>query len=266
LLAGCNQIYGLDETTLIPGSGQDIDLDKIPDDMDPCIASSEDGIEDLDGDMRMNAADGCPSESYDSNPDDIDLDGIPDVCDPFPNAAGDRVRCVMSFLSPDINRLVWKDDGQWTFGNGALGAMGQHASEIESKIPLDGAVETTIDVRAYIGAAPPMTTGDPPTFAPTYRFWIRPGQAGCEATKDHLAVIDATGVRAMATISFSPASRLIVTFDNSGAVRCVVTNPRVEVRAQLAPIATGHVGFYLADDFGAAMIEMLVVYERDNAL
>lgn len=113
-VAGCNQIFGVDETGLReyfdakprPDADPRVDLDNdgIKDVADPCIAPETDALINSDGDTLPNGGDSCPFDSA-AQPDG-DSDGIGDACDPEPTF--NRVRCVMAFSDPDLNFGLWK--------------------------------------------------------------------------------------------------------------------------------------------------------------
>jgi hypothetical protein len=104
LVAGCNQILGLDAPAGGGGDGDardhdahiidgpaDRDGDGVNDPDDLCPDAFDPGQEDEDGDRRGDRCDLCP---HLAQQDDVDgeEDGIPDACDPFPAIAGGRLR------------------------------------------------------------------------------------------------------------------------------------------------------------------------------
>lgn len=91
-LAGCNQIYGLDETRL----------------------PTDDNDEDIDG--PHNADDNCPSVPN-SDQADADGDDVGDVCDPHPAAPGDTIAARFFFNAPARDAKDWRATN-WGFRDG----------------------------------------------------------------------------------------------------------------------------------------------------
>lgn len=108
VLAGCNQVFGLDATKLTDGGALDGDLDGIPDASDNCplVGNAEQG--DRDGDLVGDACDNCPLIS---NPDQRALgdgDAIGDMCDPRPAQDGDCLVLLDLFSDPDAFAMHWQ--------------------------------------------------------------------------------------------------------------------------------------------------------------
>ncbi len=270
-LVGCNQIYGLEGTTA-PGTGTDIDLDGVPDDMDPCIASAADMRDDTDSDGVTNDVDLCP---IDMGGTDGDGDQIPENCDPFPGVTGDRHRCTMTFKSADLNERMWVDDTKnWMLVGGLVTT---NVATLVASHDLDGAAEATIDVFANM-SPPPLNTHE--MFVPEFRLWIRTGSGsdlGCAIAAvpgggSTLAIVDGTKQLAVVSGSYPTVPfRMVATFasDTTGGdnVRCRFRGAGdaspTEVRTR-APIPNGHVGFDFNGSFGYGSITTLAIYERDT--
>ncbi len=279
-LVGCNSVFGLDSTEIEPdiGSGTDIDLDGIRDDMDPCIASAEDLREDTDSDGMKNDVDRCPLDVGGSS---TDGDDIPESCDPFPGIAGDRLRCSMTFNSADLNRRLWVDaNDDWSYANGALTTSGGMPTSVVASVEVDRAPETTIDLAGFWSPLPDNSNSF--IFNPTLRIWIRTSSGsassdlGCELSgsqgMSRLAIVDGSGaVHDTISLPTTPPTgfRLKLTYGVDAStpnLRCRLDSPVMEVRAQL-PLPAGHVGLSFVGDFDMAAITSLEIYERDtNAL
>jgi hypothetical protein len=122
-VASCDRVLGLtrdtpedapdafdasDASDAIDALVIDLDMDGVPDDVDPCINAPADLIGDLDMDGVTNDGDTCPYNN--PNGADPDGDGL-GVCDPFPMSATDRSRCLMRFSSPTLNSALWLSRG-----------------------------------------------------------------------------------------------------------------------------------------------------------
>lgn len=113
-LTGCDAVFGLGDpahpdAALDPDAPDallvDLDEDGTSDDIDSCLASSEDATGDYDIDMMLNGVDACP---FNANPlNNTDGDDIPNACDPFPSSPGDRSRCVMTFARTKLANALW---------------------------------------------------------------------------------------------------------------------------------------------------------------
>ncbi len=80
VLAGCNQLYGLDETIGPPPL--DSDKDTIPDEDDNCVLVPNLDQANLDDDVFGDACDPCPAGEQSGI--DEDHDGVDDTCDACP--------------------------------------------------------------------------------------------------------------------------------------------------------------------------------------
>ena len=82
---GCNQLFGLDDTTLVPADqvNPDFDKDDVPDVDDNCPLSPNPLQENRDMDAVGDACDFCPELATEVNHDE-DGDGIGDECDLCP--------------------------------------------------------------------------------------------------------------------------------------------------------------------------------------
>jgi hypothetical protein len=109
-LAGCNQIYGIAPTALVPDAPPpaDQDGDGIPDAVDNCIAVVNADQADLDEDSLGDDCDNCPLLANTDQSDRGDGDGVGDVCDPHPASAGDCLRLLDTFRDPSAFLDSWE--------------------------------------------------------------------------------------------------------------------------------------------------------------
>ncbi len=133
LAGGCNQLYGLDETTVLPGMMvPDLDGDFVADVDDNCPGSPNPDQADRDADRFGDACDFCPDAATAVNHDE-DADTHGDACDFCPvhpdfqrDGDGDRVgdACDNDFATQNALRLfdpflgldpmTWRADGAWS--------------------------------------------------------------------------------------------------------------------------------------------------------
>jgi thrombospondin type 3 repeat protein len=114
LLAGCNQLWGLEQTELIDGANiMDTDGDGILDQIDDCVGLANPDQVDTDGDGLGDACDPCPTGSNH----DEDKDGILDGCDNCPQL---------------VNVDQANDDGD------DLGNVCDHDPGIQTRVLFDG--------------------------------------------------------------------------------------------------------------------------------
>ena len=267
VLAGCNQIYGLDPTTIAPQEAgiieTDVDLDGIDDAMDKCLASPRDDMDDLDEDSVLAKDDPCPFDKGSAG--DSDNDGLHNICDPFPTTSGDRLRCYMSFTSTGLNDMLWKPrdtTNDWTSREGELfsKAVGPTSGIVATR-DFDAGAQTTID--AFIGLA----NGNANQIY-AFRVWARAAdqfdnaELGCEVSGDdnstRFAVVRGNDmdVPPSAMTSFLAFPRhgeslrirmtLAVAATNGPNVRCELIgfaqSPLV-VKARVDPLPAGRIAF-----------------------
>jgi hypothetical protein len=135
-LAGCNQLFGLQETALIDAAEavvDDQDSDGVLDSIDNCPAVANAGQLDMDGDLIGDVCDSCSfqfTESFDRDGDglppstdncpdvingnqlDADADGIGDACDPSPSTP-DTLRCFADLVTNVT--LAWPIADPWKY-------------------------------------------------------------------------------------------------------------------------------------------------------
>jgi hypothetical protein len=135
LLAGCNVVYGLDETKTKPGV-LDVDGDGFEDDVDNCPGVANADQTDSDDDGVGDLCDSCPSMPGAFDPIDEDDDGLVDVCDDCPGRAnrnqldgdGDGIGDECDFLPTAQTRAFFDNfiapraewSAPWPAANGAL--------------------------------------------------------------------------------------------------------------------------------------------------
>lgn len=279
LLAGCNQIYGLDPTTIREaGLLTDIDLDGVGDDVDPCLAPVRDEIDDMDADGVLAKDDACPFDDVQGT--DADADGVPDACDPFRTSGGDRLRCYMSFGSTELNARLWKGRGtmDWTSREGELYVtLLDHPTGVVSTIDLEG-TQTTFET--FVSLANSNTTGP---YA--FRLWARAAETpdnkelGCEISGTsgspasvRVAVVRGNDMDIAARTLFTPfplafPTRVALTIARGGSgvdVRCRFRWSTFDeaVKATVAEMPVGRVAF--GTEELAANVSALAIYERDD--
>jgi hypothetical protein len=108
-LAGCNALYGLDETDLEPPVQiADEDGDTVADAVDNCRSTPNTDQHDEDADTIGDACDDCPLVPDPDQRDIGDGDGVGDRCDPHPVEAGD---CLVRFDSFEGEFTGWDVTG-----------------------------------------------------------------------------------------------------------------------------------------------------------
>lgn len=282
--AGCNQVYGIDQTFLLDAAVIDIDApvepaldrdrDEIPDVEDSCIASIADAKVDWEGDGYANEIDPCP---FDYESFDTDGDAIFDDCDPFVMQAGDRVRCVMAFQSPTINVLLWRprETGVWN-QLAQNGMTGIGTGTLVATEQIEAPITTSYDASFYASAPiAPATHG-------SLTLWLRtnttpsPSDVGCEIRGD--ATTSTLTLRGAATTMSVPVARRLLgswklqatvepAVSGRSNVRCVALYystmwNRATVAAEIA-LPAGFAGVSVADVTGT--FAGLLVVERDDA-
>jgi hypothetical protein len=283
-LTSCNQFFGLEETQLMPsvGGGTDLDLDGVPDDMDPCIAAMLDDTDDYDRDELLNTMDPCPFDSAMSqsgNP-DTDGDGVNDACDPFPTMAGDSRRCTMRFYNTDLNARLWHETDTmptWSSVPGMLVANDDGLpSTLASTLDLEKVAEPTFDVSLY-------TTTTETSADHAARVWVRAAAAasrddvGCEVygnstyTRIAIALGDGrdVGTPLMLTGTAFPLEsdlRMQVTvIPATGTIRCVLSRfPDRWTVTAVAPLGAGTLGF--GSEAFQMQVHGLAIYDRSAVI
>jgi hypothetical protein len=280
--ASCNQVFGLDPTQPAPvgddvAGGVDVDLDGIPDDLDPCIAAASDITQDEDQDGIINGDDPCPLDDTTQSPLDGDGDQITNACDPFPATPGDTRRCAMTFNNTDLNLRLWHESdtlAKWETVPGALHTVDSNdVANLVSTIRIDGSAQPSYDVQM-------IANGSSVGFH-AVRVWARAADpatrddVGCELSGDAMSIRIAVvlgdgrdvgspksvfapfplGIDLRAQMSAGPDSL-------SPNMRCSFAwqSVRHTVTAPLA-LPAGQVGF--GTETTQLSITGLVVYDRD---
>ncbi|HSD88221.1 MAG TPA: hypothetical protein VLB44_11925 [Kofleriaceae bacterium] len=279
-LMGCNAFFGLEETQLKPsvGGDTDLDLDGIPDGMDPCIAAMLDATDDYDNDDVLNSTDPCPFDPANDpkgNP-DMDLDGVNDACDPFPAMAGDTHRCTMRFYNTDLNARLWHETDAtptWSSVPGMLYANEDGLpSTLAATFDLEKVAEPTFDVSLY-------TTTQETGSNHGARVWVRAADpasrddVGCEVygnstyTRIAIALGDGRDVGTPMMLLGTPfplGSELrmqVTVIPATGMIRCVVS--RYPDRWTVsAPATLGRGTFGFGSEGFQMQVHGLAIYDR----
>lgn len=111
-LTACNQVFGLDHTTvidagLISPDAPDRDHDGIADEVDNCADSANPEQSDVDRDGLGDVCDNCPVVANPGQEDAGDHDGIGDRCDPNPSRTGDCLLLFDAFADPASFAMHW---------------------------------------------------------------------------------------------------------------------------------------------------------------
>jgi hypothetical protein len=109
-VAGCNQLFEIQETDVI--SSVDTDDDGLADLEDNCPAAPNQDQVDFDADGVGDVCDNCPlfantTQQNDGEP-DSERDTIGDDCDPTPTAGGDCLILLDQFRNPDQLAADWE--------------------------------------------------------------------------------------------------------------------------------------------------------------
>lgn len=163
---GCNQVLGLDPTSVATDGGGDDDdpgVDGAPGDagVEPdaaaCPAPDAPGFADEDGDDVDDTCDNCPA---DPNADQADADGdlVGDACDPI---AGGRTRIAFFDGFHGGRDAAWVETGtgSWTVVDDALQYTPGATGVTPAWLTVDDLTLTDarVDARVVIGALPPAT-------------------------------------------------------------------------------------------------------------
>ena len=108
LLAGCNQIYGLDETKIVPGGDFDADDDGFANELDNCPDVANSDQLDSDADNTGDACDNCPVVRNPGQDARGDSDAVGDDCDPAPTVPGDCLVLLDRFLDAATFDTDWQ--------------------------------------------------------------------------------------------------------------------------------------------------------------
>jgi hypothetical protein len=122
-LAGCNELYGLDETELAPDV--DSDRDGIRDVDDNCPQVRNPDQRDEDADTLGDSCDNCPLIDNAAQEMTGDADGVGDFCDPHPVTPGDCLVMMDTFSDPAAFAASWQ-----TLTNDPTGRVEPSAGEV----------------------------------------------------------------------------------------------------------------------------------------
>jgi hypothetical protein len=122
-LTGCNELYGLEPTTLAPELDADGDLVRDVD--DNCISVANPDQADADSDSIGNGCDNCPLIANPSQELTGDSDLVGDFCDPHPLTDGDCLVVFDSFADPSTFATSWR-----VVSNEATPRVGVSAGEV----------------------------------------------------------------------------------------------------------------------------------------
>jgi len=280
-MAGCNAIYGIEQTQLLPDADTrpDIDHDMIPDEVDPCIAGPIDRADDTDNDMVTADQDPCPMGDM-AGKADRDGDGLYDDCDPHPASAGDRWRCTTRFLDEDVTVALWDARaGEHTFASGGGRLIGFPDPDV-------GTMPSMVSFRPLIadtGTSVIAVRTSPFNVPYTFRLWASAGDSpssadvACELIASDAGVaIRTLGTTVLATspLGTGPsksADFVVVAELSPGATGmnlvCIVGYRNASLMEEQV-MAQGHFdgtlgrqGFAVVD--GLALVSMLFMYDRD---
>lgn len=281
MLAGCNQIYGLDATRTVDASDvagdddgdgvldaqdncravanagqQNVDGDELGDACDPCSYVFGATL-DRDGDGIAAASDNCPAAANAAQT-DTDGDGIGDPCDPRPGTADTR-RCFDDF-STDVPAL-WPLASPWSWLGTPESAMIFHtpaatppfslAARTSGLPPTRGAVQIELQTPGTMLGA---ETG------------IGIGATRCElvgtGTGVRLRLSEASGMLAEQPLAFS-AQRMMVTLGyDASQLACTAhqaDGARLAITASTAAPPAGEITLHATNASG--LYRALVVYE-----
>jgi len=113
LLAGCNSVFGIEETASLPPVDVDLDDDGVPDDTDNCPDAPNPLQSDDDGDSLGDVCDNCPLvENADQA--DVEADTVGDLCDPNPLVGGDCLALYESFDDETSLASRWQVESNMT--------------------------------------------------------------------------------------------------------------------------------------------------------
>jgi len=113
LLAGCNAVFDIEETDVIPPPDDDLDDDGIVNVEDNCPSDRNELQSDDDGDSLGDACDSCPLVE-DASQVDTDGDSVGDACDPHPLDAGDCLALYESFDDTSSLANRWQVESNMT--------------------------------------------------------------------------------------------------------------------------------------------------------
>jgi hypothetical protein len=108
LLAGCNRVFDVSTTELVPDADLDHDGDGVDDTIDNCAELANPTQLDVDGDTVGDECDNCPLVANTLQPDEGDVDGIGDDCDPHPTTQQDCLVLLDRFQDESTFAADWE--------------------------------------------------------------------------------------------------------------------------------------------------------------
>jgi hypothetical protein len=154
LVAGCNALYGIEETEPVPPENLDPDIDGVLNVDDNCPATYNPLQSDDDGDTLGDVCDNCPLVAN-ADQADVEDDSVGDACDSHPLVGGDCLLLHESFDDPQSLTTRWQIESNMmadvSAPPGMLRVKGAIDDQYTALFPLDEAgarLTGTFDIQA----------------------------------------------------------------------------------------------------------------------